>query len=80
MISKRRGGEFPSDEIYRIIDGRETLRAHGGSEMPVWGDAYSSLANSMSGGERKSEKILTEQNVKGRILSLIYYLESIQAQ
>lgn len=30
------GGQFPTDRVTRIIDGRSELRAHG-SPMPVWG-------------------------------------------
>jgi mono/diheme cytochrome c family protein len=35
LIAKKNGGVFPIDVVYRIIDGRGTLRAHGSYEMPV---------------------------------------------
>lgn len=36
-IAARRGGEYPEEQIRRIIDGREVLPAHGTRVMPVWG-------------------------------------------
>ena len=36
-IAARRGGRFPDDEIYQIIDGQAPLAAHGSRHMPVWG-------------------------------------------
>src|SRR5262245_7081187 len=29
LIAKKNGGVFPGDVLYRIIDGRRTIRAHG---------------------------------------------------
>jgi mono/diheme cytochrome c family protein len=37
LIASRRGGSFPLDEVYRIIDGQADLTAHGPRHMPVWG-------------------------------------------
>ena len=37
LIAARRGGKFPADDIYRIIDGQADLSAHGPRHMPVWG-------------------------------------------
>jgi hypothetical protein len=37
LIAARRGGSFPADEIYRIVDGQADLNAHGPRHMPVWG-------------------------------------------
>jgi mono/diheme cytochrome c family protein len=33
-IASRRGGRFPADEIYRIVDGQAP---HGERHMPAWG-------------------------------------------
>ena len=52
-------------KLQRIVDGRD-VRAHGNTEMPVWGDAF-----------RRSEG-LTEQAVAARIAAIVRYLESIQ--
>ena len=63
-------GEFPFEYTLWVIDGRRIIRAHG-SEMPVWGDRYLASTASERG---ESEDMI----VRGRVLSLVYYLESIQ--
>ena len=50
LISKNNGGVFPADDVYKIVDGRQTVRAHGSSEMPVWGSKYSEVLSSTAGG------------------------------
>ena len=66
-ILKRHDGVFPSDKVFRIIDGRTKVPGHGGSDMPVWGDAFS---RSLDGGDPVS--------VKARIDALVAFLETIQ--
>lgn len=39
-IAQRHGGQFPSDWVYRVIDGRAYLVAHGERDMPVWGQEF----------------------------------------
>lgn len=36
-IAERDGGEFPTEDVRRIIDGRFDRPAHGSRDMPVWG-------------------------------------------
>jgi mono/diheme cytochrome c family protein len=69
-IAARRGGDFPADEIAAWIDGRLAPAAHGTREMPVWGYRF---AEGLPAGE------LTQELVRGRILTLVEYLRSIQA-
>jgi nucleotide-binding universal stress UspA family protein len=66
-IAKRNGGEFPTDLVFRTIDGRQPVRGHGGPDMPVWGDAF-----------EKSREAGDQERVKSVIQSLVDYLESIQ--
>lgn len=68
-IAKRNGGLFPSELVFRVIDGKNPVRGHGGADMPVWGDAF---ARSRDGGN--------PETVKRMIQSLVDYLESIQAR
>lgn len=68
LIRQRREGEFPLDEIRRIIDGREPVPGHGSSEMPVWGDAFV-----RAGAE-------SEEEVEAKIEALVHYLWSIQPE
>ncbi|MDU8913233.1 c-type cytochrome [Aestuariicoccus sp. MJ-SS9] len=70
-------GTFPFEYVLWMIDGREIIRAHG-SEMPLWGDRYT--VSAMAAEESSELPEARELFVRGRILSLVYYLESIQAQ
>ena len=69
LLAKRNKGEFDADEVYRIIDGREPVKGHGGPDMPVWGDAF-----------RQSHDGYSEQAVKARIDAIVQHLKSIQAR
>lgn len=79
QISKNNNGYFPFARVYDIIDGRESVRAHGGSDMPVWGNAYAASVSTMAGAE-DPRGANVEAAIAGRILSLVYYLGSIQKQ
>lgn len=66
-LARRHGGTFRDETVARVIDGRERVGAHGPSEMPVWGDAFSSSL--AQGGE-----VL----LRARVSALVRYLASIQ--
>ena len=68
-IAKRNGGTYPSELVFKVIDGRQQVRGHGGPDMPVWGDAFARTID--TGGEA---------SVKLRIEALVAYLESIQVR
>lgn len=70
LLSKANGGTFPFWRIYRTIDGREEVRAHGTRDMPVWGRRFQM--------EREGFGPLEEALVKGRILGIVFYLRSMQ--
>ena len=40
QLSRSNGGVFPMDFVIETIDGRNTVRAHGSAEMPVWGIVF----------------------------------------
>ena len=74
-IRKRLGGEFPASWVYRFIDGRTEVAAHGRRDMPVWGSRYRvealrQLPLPLDTG--------ADALVHGRILSLVFYLDYIQ--
>jgi mono/diheme cytochrome c family protein len=69
LIAKRSQGKFDDNKVYRIIDGREPVKGHGGTDMPVWGDAF-----------KQSVEGYSEKAVKTRIDALVEYLKSIQAK
>jgi mono/diheme cytochrome c family protein len=69
QLRKKNKGEFPFWRVYKIIDGRDIVRGHGARNMPVWGARF---LTEEGGG------YLDEDRVIGRILGLVYYLQSIQ--
>ncbi len=77
-LAKANDGEFPMLRVIHIIDGRTGLRGHGdarpdsGGNMPVWGDQFEAEEAEMAGVYG------AELLVRGRILALAQYLESIQ--
>lgn len=78
-LAKRNNGVFPVDRLYAVIDGREAIAAHGERDMPAWGARY-------SGDSAKAAEYYVdvpydaEMFARARILSLIDYLNRIQAK
>lgn len=70
-IAARRDGKFPVLEVMQIIDGRTGVRGHGG-DMPIWGARYKAEIGGYAG------PFGAEQLVRGRVLELVLYLQSIQ--
>jgi mono/diheme cytochrome c family protein len=71
MISRRSGGQFPTDRVRRIIDGREILYPHGVREMPVWGLEFALSASDPASARARSK-------AESNITLLVEYLRSIQ--
>lgn len=72
-LSRNNDGVFPMLEVIQTIDARSGIRPHG-SEMPFWGNLFKADAVD-DAGVYGSEVI-----VRGKILSLAQYLESIQVE
>jgi len=71
---KLKAGQYPFLQVYQVIDGRAAIAVHGERAMPVWGNRYLSGQPggiSSYGGDY-------EKMVRGRILELVYYIQSIQ--
>ena len=68
-IARRNGGQFPSEQVFKTIDGRQAVRGHGGPDMPVWGDAF---MKSRAGGSADS--------VRQTIDALVAYIGSVQVR
>lgn len=75
LISARNDGEFPSERMRQIIDGREKVAGHSSAEMPVWGDAFQK-ADALE--EEPPE--VREREVARKVESLLAYLRSIQVE
>ena len=69
-LASKNDGVFPMLEVIHSIDGRQGTRGHG-YPMPIWGSQYEKdVENPGPYG--------AEVRIRGRVLSIAYYLESIQ--
>lgn len=68
-IAREHGGHFPFAEVMAVIDGTRSVRSHGVSEMPVWGEVFRPQPG-WSLGEHAA--------AKGRILLITEYLQTVQ--
>jgi len=63
------GGSFPKYLVVLTVDGRDTVRAHGESAMPVWGEVF-------------AEELLPDPaaraKARGKVMEIVDYIESIQ--
>ena len=73
QLTIHNNGEFPFWRVYRMIDGRETVRGHGSREMPIWGLVFRIE-------EGAAQTPYQADLVRGRIWQLVYFLESIQGK
>ena len=71
QLAKKNAGRFSFWQVYRVIDGQEEVRGHGTREMPIWGARFQAEAKGSDPGSRAQ--------AAGRILSLVFYLQSIQS-
>lgn len=74
-IAARNDGAFPFVRMFHIVDGRQTLRAHGTEMMPVWGEVY---RREVGGDAQPINRMATETTVRGRVLELVSFLTAIQ--
>lgn len=71
-LAQRDGGEFPTEDVRRIIDGRFDRPAHGPRDMPVWGWQFYNSTSMDDANERA--------RVDALIGRLVDYLRSIQVE
>jgi mono/diheme cytochrome c family protein len=65
-LAQRSGGKYPFERVVRVIQGSETLRGHGTTDMPAWGDVF------------KKSKGTGEATVDAAIRNLSHYLWTMQ--
>lgn len=70
-LAAQNDGNFPLLQVIQTIDGRAGLGPHG-TLMPVWGDRFKEASLGTTG------EYGAELMVRGRILSLATYLQSVQ--
>lgn len=69
QIAKQAGGEFPFAEMLKIIDGRQTVRAHGDPDMPVWGELFHT---------EQAESLNQQAIIRGKVMLITDHLQSMQ--
>ena len=62
-------GNFPTYLVVFSVDGRDTVRAHGGSDMPVWGEVFAAEYLPDPAARAKA---------RGKVMKIVDYIESIQ--
>ena len=72
QLTKNNHGEFPAQEIYQAIDGRDNIAAHelGENRMPTWGVNWQ-----MGAGQPNPS---SEGNTRRRIQDLVSYIKTLQ--
>ncbi len=68
LLAARSDGEFPAEQVYQAIDGRQEIAAHGTRQMPVWGLGFQDIG-------RDSDQ---EDAVRNKILDLVAYVKTLQ--
>jgi mono/diheme cytochrome c family protein len=74
ILARENGGSFPFGQVMQAIDGRTSISAHGGSEMPIWGDALMEEALIYRGINPKDARMVTD----ARVHALTVYIQSLQ--
>lgn len=67
QYARRNGGKFPEEKFMRILQGEESVAAHGTQDMPVWGAILNKLDNNPNTAQL-------------RLHSLLDYVEQMQAK
>ncbi len=67
-LGDKYGMPLPAHRIAELIDGRDTIRAHGTRDMPVWGERLYEVGEGEKG----------ETGIGKVIAKIIAYLDTIQ--
>ena len=67
QISRRNDGKFPEERMLRMLQGQETVTAHGSQDMPVWGSVFNNMSNNL-------------EMTQARVHALLQYVEDMQAK
>jgi mono/diheme cytochrome c family protein len=67
QLAKQNGGHFPEEKFTRVLEGEETVAAHGSRDMPVWGAVLNKLSSNPSMAQT-------------RLHALLDFVEGIQAK
>ena len=70
LLRKTNGGVFPTDRVYKSIDGRNGIPSHERFDMPFWGTTF----------QREGQEFTpaSEAAVRARIIKIVDYVKSLQ--
>ncbi|HTX37898.1 MAG TPA: cytochrome c [Bryobacteraceae bacterium] len=66
-IARANNGSFPEERMLRILQGEDSVTAHGSGAMPVWGTVFNNMSPSI-------------EMAQLRVHALLSYLEKIQVK
>ncbi len=78
VLAKNSAGVFPFAQVYNVIDGRQTVGAHGPRDMLIWGNEFREEAAKASRYEATRGEL--SSYARGKIIALIGYIYSLQAK
>ena len=73
QLAKKNNGTFPTARVTRILDGSDTIPAHGSARQPVWGHVFGAGEHAAGGNPQQTV-------ARQRIQLIVQYLEGIQAK
>ena len=73
QLAKKNQGILPMNRLYEVSEGG-TVAAHGTRDMPIWGQVY----RDESQQQLRGTPFPPEWSVRGRIMALVEYLETLQ--
>jgi len=71
-LARNNKGVFPYKRVSRVIDGRNTVRAHGETNMPIWGNVFKTLKGA------PKDPVKAEEFAAGRTATLTFFLAEMQ--
>jgi len=75
-ISDRAGGTFPTEVVFKKVEGLDMPLAHGTSDMPIWGALF--VRQAIGEGVLIEDAKTAARVATDRIRRLVNYLETIQ--
>lgn len=75
-LARKYNGVFPFYQVWSVVDGRQTVPAHGSRDMPVWGREYLAQANQAY----MDVPYDPDFYVRTRIVALVDYVGRLQVQ
>ncbi|MCK0102548.1 cytochrome c [Pseudohalocynthiibacter sp. F2068] len=78
VLQKNNGYVFPVSAVFEMINGSDVASVHGTRDMPIWGTRFRERITDVDDPDFSPSEI--EIYAGTRVLALIEYLASIQAQ